>query len=102
TEKEALSIREVAEDSGAADAGLQSGDVILAADGKEVGKIEDLQEILSNKEPGDTVKIKVKREAEEKEFDVELRAREKIFEERRSRNDAMSGRVSKRRTNFKR
>ncbi len=101
-EKENLSIREVAENSGAAAAGLKSGDVILSADGQEVAKIEDLQEILSKKEPGDKVKLRVERDGEQKEFEVELRAREKIFEEKESRNQAMSGRVSQRRTNFKR
>lgn len=97
-----LSISGVEEDSGAADAGLEEGDLILSADEQEIGKIEDLQEILAGKEPGDHVKLRVKRDDEEMEFEVELRTREKIFEEERSRNDAMSGRYSKRRSNFKR
>ncbi|MFM1560278.1 MAG: trypsin-like peptidase domain-containing protein [Roseibacillus sp.] len=104
TDKEdnTLSIREVQDESGAAAAGLEAGDVILSADGKEVGKIEELLEVLSDKEPGDRVKIVVKRDDEEKEFDVELLAREKVFEEQKTRNDQMSGRYSKRRSNFKR
>jgi serine protease Do len=97
-----LSISGVEEDSGAADAGLEEGDLILSADEQEIGKIEDLQEVLSGKEPGDHVKLRVKRDDEEMEIEVELRTREKIFEEERSRNDAMSGRYSKRRSNFKR
>lgn len=97
-----LSISGVEDDSGAADAGLEEGDLILSADEQEIGKIEDLQEVLSGKEPGDHVKLRVKRDDEEKEFEVELRTREKIFEEERTRNDAMSGRYSKRRSNFKR
>ena len=97
-----LSISGVEEDSGAADAGLEEGDLILSANEQEIGKIEDLQEVLSGKEPGDHVKLRVKRDDEEMEIEVELRTREKIFEEERSRNDAMSGRYSKRRSNFKR
>ena len=97
-----LSIEAVSDNSGAADAGLKAGDIILTADAIEVADIEALQKVLSNKEPGDKVKLKVKREEEEMEFDVELRAREKIFEEEKTRNDAMSGRYSKRRSNFKR
>jgi S1-C subfamily serine protease len=97
-----LSISGVEEDSGAADAGLEEGDLILSANEQEIGKIEDLQEVLSGKEPGDHVKLRVKRGDEEMEVEVELRTREKIFEEERSRNDAMSGRYSKRRSNFKR
>jgi len=97
-----LSISGVEEDSGAADAGLEEGDLILSANEQEIGKIEDLQEVLSGKEPGDHVKLRVKRGDEEMEVEVELRTREKIFEDERSRNDAMSGRYSKRRSNFKR
>ena len=33
---------------------------------------------------------------------MELKKRESVFEEKKTRNDAMSGRVSKRRTNFPR
>lgn len=40
-----------------AEAGLQEGDVIVAVDGKTVSKMAELQEILSNKKPGDKVTI---------------------------------------------
>lgn len=101
-EEDVLSIGKVQDGSGAADAGLKPGDIILSADGSEISKIEDLQEVLSEKEPGDHVNLRVKRDDDEKDFEVELRAREKIFEEEKTRNDAMSGRYSKRRSNFKR
>jgi S1-C subfamily serine protease len=101
-DEERLSIRGVQEKSGAQEAGLKEGDVIREADGKKVSKVEDLQEVLKGKEPGDFLKVLIERDGEEKTYDVELRAREAIFEEEQSRNDAMSGRFSKRRSNFKR
>ena len=36
------------------------------------------------------------------ELEVELKRRESVFEEKKTRNDAMSGRVSKRRSDFPR
>lgn len=102
TEEEYLTIRGVQDDSGAADAGLEADDIILSADGLEVKTIDDLKDVLSTKEPGDFVDIVVRRADDEKKFQVELRAREKIFEEEETRNDQMSGRYSKRRSNFKR
>ena len=81
---------------------MEEGDLILLADGQSVKSIEELQEILGDKEPGDTIALKIKRGEEEHEFDVELKKRENIFEERKTRNDSMSGRYSKRRTNFPR
>lgn len=101
-EKKQLSIKEVQKDSGAEEAGLETGDVILAVEGAEVKAVEDLQKILTGKNPGDKITMRVQRGEEEKEFEVELRAREKIFKEGRTRNDQMSGRFSRRRTNFKR
>jgi S1-C subfamily serine protease len=101
-DEDVLSIRRVQEKSGAEEAGLKKDDVILEADGQKVSKMEDLQEVLKKKGPGDILKVQVGRDGEEKEYDVELRAREDIFEEKKTRNDAMSGRTSKRRTNFQR
>ena len=47
-----LSIDKVHEGSGADEADLESGDIILKADGIEVKSMEDLQEVLGTKEPG--------------------------------------------------
>ena len=53
---------------GAADkAGIQSGDVLLEVDGKEVATPNQLQDIVARKHPGDNVKLKVFREG--KSFD---------------------------------
>lgn len=101
-ESEGLSIGKVYKDSGASEAGLESGDMILEADGVPVKSMEELQVVLKEKEPGDTLKLKIKRGDEERAYDVELKKRESVFEEEKTRNDAMSGRVSQRRSNFPR
>ena len=101
-ESEGLTIQKVHKDSGADEAGIETGDMILEMDGVQVGNMEELQAVLNEKEPGDKLRMRVKREEEELDFEVELKKRESVFEEKKTRNDAMSGRVSKRRTNFPR
>lgn len=101
-ESEALAIKAVQDDSGAAEAGLQADDVILTADGTAVANIEELKAVLEGRQPGDKLKLRIKRGEEEMDKEVELRAREDIFEEKKTRNDQMSGRYSERRTNFPR
>ena len=101
-ESDGLSIGRVHEASGASEAGLEPGDMILEAEGVPVKTMEDLQVVLREKEPGDTLKLRIKRGEEEREYDVELKKRESVFEEEKTRNDAMSGRVSQRRSNFPR
>ena len=49
---------ESVEDGGAGSAvGLKSGDVIVAADGRKLTKMAELQELLSGKKPGDKITI---------------------------------------------
>lgn len=50
-------ISEVTNGSAAADAGLSSGDVITAIDGKAVNKMSELQETVSTHRPGDKITI---------------------------------------------
>ncbi len=50
-------ISEVTNGSAAADAGLSSGDVITAIDGKAVNKMSELQETVSTHRPGDKISI---------------------------------------------
>ena len=58
-------------------AGIRSGDVIQEIDGKSIKDIEEYMERLSELEPETTVKVKVLREGEIKEFDVYLKATKK-------------------------
>ncbi|MHC5037925.1 MAG: PDZ domain-containing protein, partial [Planctomycetota bacterium] len=59
----------------AALAGIRRNDVIVSAGGKAIEKVVDLIDLVSTKEPGDKVKIKVRRGGTEMEFEVTLKGR---------------------------
>lgn len=101
-DSKALVIEEVSEKSGAKEAGLMKGDVILSIDGKAVKKIEDIAAALKDRKAGTTAKIVYKRGKEERSADVRLAAKSEMFTEMMSRNDMMSGDFSKRRSGFPR
>lgn len=63
----------VEEGSGAKDAGLKEGDVILAVDGSETLTVARLQETIAQRRPGEKVKVKVIREGKEQMVDVVLK-----------------------------
>ncbi|MDX1621717.1 MAG: trypsin-like peptidase domain-containing protein [Nitriliruptorales bacterium] len=65
-------IEQVVEDSGAADAGLEEGDVIVALNGQEITDMTDLIVEIRSYEPGDTVTVTVLRGGQEVTVDVEL------------------------------
>ena len=96
-----LEIAEVQDKSGAKEAGLQKGDVILAVDGKKVGKLEDVAAALKDLKAGGTTKLTYRRQEEEKTVDVRLMARDEITGQMNN-NDAMSGKFSERRSGFPR
>ncbi len=96
-----LEIEEVNEKSGAKEAGLEKGDVIVAIEGKKVSKLEDIADILKDRKEGSTVKLTYRRKTEEKTVDVRLAARGEMFEQL-NRNDQMSGEFSPRRSGFPR
>ncbi len=68
----AVIISQVMEDTPAADAGLQPGDLILAVDGDSVAEIEDFVEILQSHKPGDEVTLTVYRDGDQFDVDVTL------------------------------
>jgi len=96
-----LEIADVQDKSGAKEAGLQKGDVILAIDGKTVGKLEELSAILKDRKAGSTAMLTYRRNKEEMTAEVRLMARNEMTEEM-NRNDAMSGDYSERRSGFPR
>ncbi len=53
-------------------AGMQAGDVIIAADGETVDRVSTLQRIVRNHEPGDNVPVVVMRRGDRKTFSVKL------------------------------
>lgn len=54
-------VANVSADSGAAKAGIQAGDIILKAEGKEIIKASDLPIIIGSKKPGDIIDLSVLR-----------------------------------------
>lgn len=102
TKGKQLEIKEVVEKSGAEEAGLKKGDLVISVDGKAISKIEEMAEALKGKKPGVIVKVIVSRAKKEMAFDVKLMARSKMVEEEVTRNDQMSGDYSARRSGFPR
>jgi serine protease Do len=97
-----LELESVNDKSGAKEAGLQKGDVILAIEGKKVKKLEEIAEALKDRKAGSTVKVTYRRDEAETTVDVRLAARGEMFTDQMNRNDQMSGRFSPRRSGFPR
>lgn len=66
-------VAKIVDDSAAADAGLEEGDVIIAIDGQKVTKMAELQETLATKRPGDKVNITYLRKKSKKSTVVTLK-----------------------------
>jgi C-terminal processing protease CtpA/Prc len=62
----------VEEDMPAEKAGLKAGDVIVQVEGDEIDDTQGLREIISEKEEGDKVEIKVIRDRSARSFEVEV------------------------------
>ena len=58
--------------SGAAEAGIQKGDIVTAFDGQAVSSASDLMLDVRSKNPGDKVKLTLNRSGETKEVEVTL------------------------------
>ncbi|PIY07651.1 MAG: deoxyribonuclease HsdR [Flexibacter sp. CG_4_10_14_3_um_filter_32_15] len=65
----------VTERSGAIEAGLEKGDVIIEVDGVQVNTSAQLQERIARKRPGDKVKVVYLRNGKERNTNVELKNR---------------------------
>lgn len=68
-------ISRVEEDTPAGKAGLRAGDVIISVDGKGIAAQGDIGSALSDREPGDTVAVKIVRDGVEKTIEVEVAER---------------------------
>jgi S1-C subfamily serine protease len=73
--KHGLLVERVEAGSPAEKAGLVPGDVVLRADGKDVGGIEDFSAVLEGKKAGDTVGLAVLAGGKEAEVKLKLGAR---------------------------
>jgi serine protease Do len=71
-----VGIEKVIENSPAAQAGLQTGDVIVRFEGEEIKSVMKLTRLIAEVAPGQTAKITVWRGGNEREFSVTLGRRE--------------------------
>lgn len=69
-----LYIDDVASNSGAAQAGLQHGDIITKVNGKKVYESSDLQEPVARLQPGDKIDLTVLHDGSERNVSVTLKA----------------------------
>jgi S1-C subfamily serine protease len=97
-----LVVTEVSEKSGAAEAGIQKGDVLMRVAGEEIKEAVALSELLGKKRVGEEIDVVVRRKGGTIELKVLLKGRADVFGETLSRNDQMSGAFSKRRSGFPR
>lgn len=65
-------VAEVLPETPAMAAGLQADDLIIAIDGERIDGNTGLLEILSERDPGETVAVTVERDGDEQDFDVIL------------------------------
>ena len=99
-----VQVSEVAKGGPAEKAGVKKNDVIYAIDGEEVFERAKMIEIVKSNDPGTTITVSIKRGEDKKDLKITLGYRNLVFSDRelKSRNDRMSGKVSVRRTGFKR
>jgi serine protease Do len=69
---EGVLVTRVAENSGAARAGLRAGDVILRVEDRTVRRVEDLHAAVAEHRAGDSVEVTVQRRGREERFQVEV------------------------------
>jgi putative serine protease PepD len=68
-------VQQVTPGSPAANAGVQEGDVIVAAAGKPVADPDDVAQAIQDRHPGETVALEIRRGGDSRTLDVELAAR---------------------------
>lgn len=70
--RKGIYILSIDEYSAAEKAGLKIGDVIFEVDGKEVSTMNELNDIKNTHSIGDTLKLKINRDGQEKEITLTL------------------------------
>lgn len=75
TEVKGCAITDLVPGSGAAESGLEIGDIVLAINGQAISDFPELQESVSRFHPGDEVLVRVWRNGEEREVSVQLKDR---------------------------
>lgn len=74
---EGVLVTGISENGSAKEAGILTGDIIIAIDGEKTATSSELQEkIVNNHKPGDMVKVSIIRDGSEKSFMVKLKNQE--------------------------
>jgi S1-C subfamily serine protease len=73
--EEGVAVLSVVEGSGAEDAGVEPGDVIVSADGEPLRSVEDLFQTLRDRSPGERLELEIVRDGEQQTIVVELTGR---------------------------
>ncbi|MFG0256363.1 MAG: PDZ domain-containing protein [Phycisphaerales bacterium JB043] len=68
-----IRIVELTDGGAAKESGIKAGDVIVKLDGEDAGDVSTLLRRLGTKEPGDTMKVLVTRDGDNKSFKVKLK-----------------------------
>ena len=72
-EREGVLVRSVSDNSPAAAADIERGDLIVSANGRPLDRIDVLYETLDSASPGDRLELRVVRGTEERDITVDLR-----------------------------
>jgi serine protease Do len=94
---EGVKIGGISSDAPAAKAGLKVDDVLLSVGSTAIKNMETLVEALKNTKPGDVIRVRVRRDGEEKEVRVTLGKRP---EDRADFQNRLGSELSKRRKGF--
>ena len=73
--QDGVTIRTVEQGSGAAQAGLEAGDIITAIDGNAIADYESVVGQINGKQPGTDVTVTIRRNGQEQQVEVTLQAR---------------------------
>jgi S1-C subfamily serine protease len=101
-EEEGVRIFDVLPESGAREAGLRAGDLLVEVDGEPVETQRDVQRIVFKHDPGAQLRVRYRREGQEHEATVRLKHAATLGGDLFDRNQLMSGETSKRKTGFTR
>lgn len=91
-EGEGVAVMQVLRGSPAAQAGLQAGDRIVAINGTDVASPRELLQAMSQKQPGQSVTLKVQRDGETRELTADLVTRRQALEAANRRGGNLRGR----------
>ncbi len=73
---EGVYISGIASSGGAAEAGIEPGDIVTKIDGRKVNSVSTLQELVARHRPGDKIEVEYKREGQVKQATITLQGQQ--------------------------